>query len=131
VTSSARIEGGATSATNYVDSAATSRSARCTQCHPQSEVTSSASAECSGNTCTAEARASASACSTTAPDCPTHRSHRLLIVLGAIGAVIARRTRRGGVKPARGVQRNMNQTQATEKKSKKIQAVTRSSTRAA
>lgn len=57
----------------------------------------SGSAECSGNTCTAEGSASASACSTTTPDSDhTPPLTPGLLVLGAIGAVIARRTRRSG-----------------------------------
>lgn len=57
----------------------------------------SGSAECSGNQCNAEGSASVSACSTTSggqdhtpPVAPG------VIVLGAIGAAIARRSRRGG-----------------------------------
>jgi MYXO-CTERM domain-containing protein len=57
----------------------------------------SASADCTGSQCTAEASASASACSTTSegqghtpPVAPG------VIVLGAIGAALARRVRRSG-----------------------------------
>jgi MYXO-CTERM domain-containing protein len=57
----------------------------------------SASAECSGNECSAEAKASASACSTSPQDGPhTPPVAPGVIVLGAIGAAIARRVRRGG-----------------------------------
>lgn len=54
------------------------------------------SAECSGNTCTAEGSASASACSSS-PEAPHNPPVApALILAGAIGAVIARRSRRGG-----------------------------------
>ena len=60
------------------------------------KFSSSASAECVGNTCSAEAKASASACSTTTPDSPNAPLAPAAIAMCAVGAVLARRVRRGG-----------------------------------
>lgn len=60
------------------------------------KVEGSASADCSGNQCSAEAKGSVSACSTSPQEAPhTPPLAPGLIVLGAIGATIARRSRRG------------------------------------
>ena len=59
------------------------------------KVDGSASAECSGNTCEAKAEGSISACSTTSEgQGHTPPLTPALIILGAIGAAIARRSRR-------------------------------------
>ncbi len=63
------------------------------------EATGSASAECDGGTCSAEAegQVKASACSTSPQEAPhTPPVAPGVIVLGAIGAALARRVRRGG-----------------------------------